>query len=188
MTSLQEAMQTIRALALDRDQARELARQSIQRAETLTKLIDGYVELFPELAFELVEYLRSEIIEVKEDPPRGQVAVFALLSAFPGRFMTVAEIQTAMEQQGWLPETDNPAAAIRAALQRLVLMPDAHIDKRGDRSSGVTWGHNPQNLFEEDELDPYEPDVDDFDRMDAAIEEKERQIEEAEAAAEGWLQ
>lgn len=136
---LDEANRILSGLREELGDVRTAMLAAQRRAHSLTKLIEGYVELFPELAEP------QEVADVDAndgDKPRGQEAVLAVMKESPGKWFTVPSMTRELAQRGWQPATDNPANATRAALDRLVSAPGQVRKDRGATGS-VTYSYRP---------------------------------------------
>ena len=111
-----EAEQAIRGLVQELRQARDTLEQAQRSVVGLRKLIDGYVELFPLLESVVVE---EGGLEDDDGHPRGMDAAFQVLGGQTGTYMSVHGIVQQMERLGWMPNSSNPANAVRTALERL---------------------------------------------------------------------
>jgi hypothetical protein len=97
-------------------EAREAVERSERRATGIRKMVDGLVEMFPAL-----EDLLPEDLDNDEEPrPRGAEAVRRVLADRQGDWFTVTHIVGLLDKQNWMPNSSNPANAVRTALERLV--------------------------------------------------------------------
>jgi hypothetical protein len=129
------------------------AEDEMRKAGGLKKLMDGYLELFPQLKELLVASL-DEVVPAPDGRPKGADAVRSILQEHSGIWFLVSELVDELRDRGWLPESDNPASAVRAALERLISTEDSDIYK-GRRTSPN--GGNPRVIYK---YDPdYEPEV-----------------------------
>jgi len=91
----------------------------MRRREVLKKMLDGYIELFPELK----QLTRSNSDEsppsATVDRPRGQEAVRRVLVESADHWWTIGEMVAELKRRDWLPDSDNPASAVRTAMERL---------------------------------------------------------------------
>lgn len=167
----------------DYGQLRELAR----RVDARAKVIEGYQELYPELE-ELAKAIHPAFMPVDQPTvdedadlvPRGQAAVEQVLQTLPGIWWSVQQIVQAMEARGWLPDSRDPAAAVRAALQRAWDDDDSLVWKSGEGRS-VRWAWAPPEAFDDEAAeaaansDLDEPDIDfDIEPTDDDIEKMRR--------------
>ena len=110
----------------------------------LTKIINGYVEMFPELA-RLVDRDALSAPLDHDETPRGAEAVRIILQDQPNVPWLVSELVNALDSRGWLPESTNPANAVRTALERLVAAPESDVVK-GTRSGKVIYSYEPDRI------------------------------------------
>jgi hypothetical protein len=127
-------METVRLDYIEAVEVIDRARQEIQSAdERMTALLDiaaGIEALFPDLEVDLPAR--------REERPRGQAAVRAILVDFPGRGFTVADMVKALGDRGWLPESESPGGPTRTALDRLVAAEPA-FKKAYNQSSHIVY-------------------------------------------------
>jgi hypothetical protein len=102
------------------------------RLAALRKLVDGYHQLFPAL----------EPDAASEEAPKGQDAARRVLTDSPGQWFTVAEILEQLTHRGWLPDSEDPANAVRTALTRLQAADPEHIVK-GTKGGGLAYAVRP---------------------------------------------
>jgi hypothetical protein len=141
-----EARRVLGELQKEFNGAEALVDQGLKRMRALTKVIQGYHELYPDLRAEIeqqaergAEPLSPEPSEAGE-PPRGQDAVLRVLTDFPNKPFGVARVCEELHRRGWLPKSAHPDAAVRMALERLVNTdPEVHKIKRDNGS--VRYGY-----------------------------------------------
>jgi hypothetical protein len=128
-----------------------------RRISGLGTIIRGYVEMFPELA-ELVGGVGES--PTSEEAPRGAKAVRLVLQETPNEWWLVSALVRELENRGWLPESENPANAVRAALERLIANSDETDIYKHKRSydGKVEYGYMPDGGVE----DPYDYDEEPF--------------------------
>ncbi|MCA1702848.1 MAG: hypothetical protein LC808_06080 [Actinobacteria bacterium] len=146
-----EAERILASLRVELDTTEATVRSATQRAGALRKLIEGYVELFPDLATDSTVSPASVEAEssvgqptlVQRDPrPRGQEAIRQVMQKAVGKWWTVSSLVRELEQRGWLPDSEIPASAVRTAVERLVSTdPNVHKDK--GRTGAVTYSFRP---------------------------------------------
>lgn len=137
-----EAEMQVRSLATELASQRQIMEDAERKVAGLQKIILGYVEMFPELA---TLDINAEVKAAATDTdgrPRGAEAVRSILQDSPGEPFTVSELVGLLRARGWLPESENPANAIRTALERLVAAPDADVYK-GKFGSSVAYVYDP---------------------------------------------
>src|SRR4051812_6304741 len=107
------AVKRLRAELVEAHNDLEAARR---RMSGLSKLIEGYVELFPSLAPReavlrqepLPEPGRQRVTPADQPAPKGQEAVLAVMMEHPGKWYTVPAMTRELESRGWTPESPNP--------------------------------------------------------------------------------
>jgi hypothetical protein len=122
-----EAREQVRQLSREWLELSQLAQTALRRASGLQKIISGYVEMFPELEDEddrTVRFVTARASEAEAAPqtgnaPKGAEAVRLILQDHPNVEFYVSELVEMLRERGWLPESDNPANAVRTALERL---------------------------------------------------------------------
>ncbi len=97
-------------------EARDAVEQSQRRAAGVRRMISGLLEMFPALE----DMLPEDIDPEEEARPRGTAAVRRVLDDQPGDWFAVAGVVELLLRRGWLPESSNPANAVRTALERAV--------------------------------------------------------------------
>jgi hypothetical protein len=121
------------------------ALESATRAvSALQKMIAAYYEMFPELHDRLgPSPVDARTLGVQgfvpdlPEPPRGAEAVRMVLQERPGEWLMVTDLVDELRNRGWLPYgSDNPANAVRTALERLLAMDDSDIVKGTRRQRG----------------------------------------------------
>jgi len=113
-----------------------------RRLGALHKLVEGYLELFPDLS-DTTDTATDSAEELKpDDRPKGQEAVRRVLMASPGKWFTVPYMLEELRRHNWLPDTDEPGNAIRASLTRVVADP-AFQKSRGLKTGAVTFAYTP---------------------------------------------
>jgi hypothetical protein len=115
-----------------------------RRGAALRKLVDGYVELFPDLA----DPIHANAVAESETRPKGREAVRLVLMESPGQWFTLPYMLDELQRRGWLPESNEPGNAVRAALTRLVTDPDFQ-KQREHKSGAVVFAYKPLSAPEE---------------------------------------
>jgi hypothetical protein len=115
------------------DLSEELERQE-ERLEAagravsgLKKMIAALYEMFPELK-EMVGTPSGVDLD-ESDAPKGTNALRLILQEQPGTQFYVTELVDELRVRGWLPDSDNPANAVRTAFERLVATPGSDVYK-----------------------------------------------------------
>lgn len=125
----EQAEPQFRKLVAEWSQQRSLADTATRQAVALDKIIRGYIEMFPqfESVFEDEDFLPLGAESVPT--PRGAEAVRLILQSRPGYNWWVTELVEALRSRDWLPDSDNPANAVRTALERLLASPESDVTK-----------------------------------------------------------
>jgi hypothetical protein len=140
---LEEARELLRRSIREREDAEDAVKQARATIESAGWIIRGLVRRFPELADELDEAIDfSDSVGSFERPPPTAHAVRLVLQASPGEEFTVSELVTLLKNRGSLPVSDNPAAVIRTALERLINDSEADIYK-GKLGTAVSYCYDP---------------------------------------------
>ncbi len=117
-----------------------------RRVRALTKLIEGYVDLFPSVAkpTDAPAIVGGGDIEIDEDKdrPRGQEAVRQVMEGSPGKWWTVGAMVWELDHRGWLPDSGTPANAVRTAMDRVVVS-EAAVKKDRGKSGAVVYSYRP---------------------------------------------
>lgn len=104
------------------------------KSESATLIIQGILRRFPSLRDEAGTAAGEWEITVSAGPS-GSDAVLQILQVDEGQPYTVREMVDALDQRGWLPQSDNPPNAVRTAFERLRA-----------QNIGVEKGHNHDNV------------------------------------------
>lgn len=117
--------------------------ESARKISAIEKIVAGLLEMFPDLAgeFDFEPGSSSEAGGV----PKGAEAVRIILQEHPNDWFYVSELVDKLRLRGWLPESDNPANAVRAALERLLTADDSDVQKRRDHSDKVVYSYRPDD-------------------------------------------
>jgi hypothetical protein len=95
------------------------ARQTIEAAQRrvagFRKMVDALVEMFPELEDRLPE----DLDEDEPSRPRGAMAVYEILQENLNSWYQVGAVVRLLQEKEWMPQSSNPANAVRSALERL---------------------------------------------------------------------
>jgi hypothetical protein len=139
-------------LSMDREYAQELldkARRDFQDAQVelegaqatidSTRLIvQGILRRFPDLVGDESwwwEYVPPE----PADRPRGSEAVLQVLKVHEEQCFWIPGLVEALQELELLPDSANPANAVRTAVERLVADPESGVKKGRDRRSVFYW-------------------------------------------------
>lgn len=112
------------------------------RIRHLNSLLDGLRQVYPDLRERRPPQVSPDLEDALEQVPRGQTAVLRVFGDpdFAGRYWTVTMVAEELRVRGWLPDSEHPENAIRAAIMRLVAS-----DKRVHRGIGR---HGPVYYFQ----------------------------------------
>ena len=139
-----EARKILLQLRRELTETQAVVEAAQRRTAALNKIVDGYIELFPELATLPAEMEtsggHSKLVEIS-GKPRGQDAVQRIMASieYKGRYWTVSAMVHEMEQRDWLPESKgDPANAVRTALDRLAER-DERVHKGRGSTGTIVW-------------------------------------------------
>lgn len=133
-----ERTEAERTLATLRDEVTATER----RLGALRKLVEGYLELFPDLADSAAASAAAAAESQPDGRPKGQEAIRRVLMESPGKWFTVPYMLEELRRRDWLPDTDEPGNAIRASLTRVVADP-VFQKSRGAKTGAVTFAYKP---------------------------------------------
>jgi len=142
----EEALVEIDRLTKEYIERSEVAQRASREAAGLKKIIRAYMDMFPELEDERGA-LVSEMLTEGDDTPRGVEAVRKILHANPQERLYVSHLVEQLKARGWLPDSENPANAVRTTLERLVASPDSDVYK-------VRVGNNVAYEYDPDRAPP----------------------------------
>jgi hypothetical protein len=141
----QEARDHVIRLLTEWEAQRVVVEAAGRRARGLATIIRGYVEMYPELRT-LVGPMESTFsvatVDV-EDTPRGAEAVRLILQERPDHWWLVSELVYELKERDWLPDSDNPANAVRTALERLLVSETSDVHKRRNVKNKVIYAYLP---------------------------------------------
>jgi ATP/maltotriose-dependent transcriptional regulator MalT len=141
----EEAKALVRQLAAEWAERQHVASVAADQATKLAGIIAAYIDMFPELALVVRDVTGQLPAPGAEDSnaPKGAEAVRIVLQENVKVQYYVSEMVEELRQRGWLPESDNPANAVRAALDRLSgdSASDVHKQRFNDRT--VTYIYDP---------------------------------------------
>jgi len=123
----EEARQLLRRCQQEREDARKSLTEAQRTIESTKLIIQGLLKRYPDLADSEQEY--EESWDAEAERPRGADAVMAVLQVEEERWFTVAELVEELRVRNWLPASEAPANAVRAAVERLVAAKDSNIEK-----------------------------------------------------------
>jgi hypothetical protein len=150
MPELDEEQIKQHALGLARHAVRqeEIAAMAQRNAVAARAIVSGYVEMYPDLRPQVERIFGGELAalerlvaatEAEKVRPRGAEAVSLILQEKPGEQFAVSELVKGLRDRGWLPESENPANAVRTALERLVADSTADVRKHRYRTGRGTY-------------------------------------------------
>ena|SRR5579862_8231293 len=137
---LTQARELLEECKRDRVLAQVQAQAARAKSESATLIIQGLLRRFPELREEAPVADRDWEIKVT-DGPTGADAVLQILQVDEGQGYTVREMVAALEERGWLPQSENPPNAVRTALERLRAQ-NIGVSKGRNRHDVVTYWFN----------------------------------------------
>jgi hypothetical protein len=141
-----EAKKIIQQLVVELEVLRSAAATATRKAVAVSKIIGGYIEMFPELGPLLdQETLFDPERTTDEDAPKGAEAVRLILQDAPDQWFYVSNLVAALREREWLPHSDNPANAVRTALERLINTPDSDVKKGRDSNNKVIYSYRPDD-------------------------------------------
>jgi hypothetical protein len=140
----QRATEFVRELLNQLVEARGAVEQFERRAAGVRRIISGLVEMFPAL-----EDLLPEDIDPDEGTrPRGMEAIRRVLDEKRGDWFAVGGVVHLLKGEGWLPESSNPANAVRTALERAV---EAGVAVKGRTVGGGVIYRSTQEPYPDEE-------------------------------------
>jgi len=114
-----------RVLVLRRREVEQRIKVSQAEQDSITQAIKGMEALYPHLKERYSSPTSGADL-------RGQAAALEVLRAANEDWLTIREIVTEMNMQGWIePNTKDPEAAVRAALRRSSDKAHPGLEKRG---------------------------------------------------------
>jgi len=143
----------VRQLLIEIHELQQLAEAATRQATALeneatglANIVRAYVDTFPTLESLLGN---SSVPGPGGEAPRGAEAVRLILQAEPDREWFVSELVNELRERDWLPDSDNPANAVRTALERLISSETSDIRKSRTPYNKVVYSYSPD----------YEPDA-----------------------------
>jgi hypothetical protein len=107
-----------------------------RRCDALRKIIDGIVELFPDIDEPTGAQAPGGTVKTPE-------AVRRILMETPRKWFTVKAMMRELEERDLVPESDNPLAVVRTALTRIVTEPGFRKDTGS--TGAITYSYRPLN-------------------------------------------
>lgn len=124
-----------------------------ERMHALSQIIYALFRLFPDLAESPEAKRISEVLQQVTDlpfvreRPKGAEAVRQILSENEDRWFTVAEVEAELSRRGWLPHSENPRAAVRAALDRAIASrEDIRYQKSRNDEGGTVYAFTEEGV------------------------------------------
>lgn len=146
-----EAEFLVRKHAAELAEREHTAQEAAREALALRKIIAGYIDMFSELQNVIDADVATFLPAADDTSPKGAEAVRLILHKSPNEVFYVSDLVTELRGRGWLPESDNPANAVRTALERLVSTPEADVEKIRYTSGKVGYQYAPDR-----DREPYE--------------------------------
>jgi hypothetical protein len=149
-----QAIAMWRASTEERKAVSDQIKTLIERREALSKVIDGLRTLYPELAnaqtdenrnrlHAAIEAGAANLARLPTSVPKGSAAASVILYENPENWYEVADITHELSNRGWLPASDNPDAAVRSALERLVAGEDIRFQRSRNDAGRVVYAYLP---------------------------------------------
>lgn len=135
----EEARNILLSLRRELAGTRDVIEAAQRRANSLEKLVGGYIELFPGLSGDAPS---PEQMVDEDARPKGQEAILKVMEdyEFKGRYWTVAQMVDELSARGWMPESrGNPANAIRTALGRVYESNKDRVYKGQGRTGALVY-------------------------------------------------
>jgi hypothetical protein len=141
---------------MDRDEAcrilisAETARQQAEldysharaREDGMRTVIAGILKIYPDLATEIEVPMASS--NGTAGRPRGAEAAQQILMSTPNKWFSVDMVVSDLGYRGWLPDSPQPANAVRTALERLITTDPEHFFKdKGEKTGKVVYAFKP---------------------------------------------
>ena len=129
---IEEAQELLRRAQHDRDDATTALETAQATIESSQLIIQGIVRRFPELKGDEKDWEPWEPPE-RVERPRGSEAVLQILQVAENKWHDISDLVAALDSHGLLPNSANPANAVRTAVERLVSAEGAHVEKSRTR-------------------------------------------------------
>jgi hypothetical protein len=142
---VEEAELLICRLVGELREQRLLAEKASRQAAALNKIIAGYLEMFPALGSLVDDDALLHLEYTDDDAPKGAEAVRIILQESPDQWFYVSRLVQELRERGWLPDSDNPANAVRTALERLINTSDSDVKKGRDSNNRVVYSYRPDD-------------------------------------------
>ena len=69
-----------------------------------------------------------------------------MLQVAENQWFTVMQMVEALDERNWLPDSQNPPNAVRAALERLVTANDSHVEKGKYNNGTVIYRYHDEAI------------------------------------------
>jgi hypothetical protein len=135
--NLEEARSLLVQCQQDRVEAQLQAESAKATAESATLIIQGLIRRYPELREQATVADLEWEVTVSEGPTTAE-AVLQILQVNEGQLYTVREMVNALGALDRLPQSENPANAVRTALERLRKQ-NLGVSKRYDRDGVIAY-------------------------------------------------
>lgn len=161
----EEAATEVERLAREAREQQAIADEALRRVAGLRTIISGWLQVFPDLEVpaETIESEERVDIALQQktritnfvdamrlmNAPKATDAVRQVIQERPDYPWYVSELVSEMRDRGWLPESDNPASTVRAALERLRQSSDSDVRKTYYEGK-VAYRYAPDDPREED--------------------------------------
>jgi hypothetical protein len=136
---IEEARELLRRSENDRAEARTQVMNAQATLDSSRLIIQGILRRYPDLADE--EITLDVAWADEPDKPRGAEAVLQILQVDENQWFSVKGLVRELEDRGWLPDSPNPANAVRAALERLVGTHASGVKKARDNEDVVVYSY-----------------------------------------------
>jgi hypothetical protein len=142
----------------DAKRERQLARRQMdlaqQTIQALTRVMDGYAMLYPDLRETEADAGQQRLLvgsaiakaTTSTSNPRGQEAVLTVMKedGFANHRWTIADMTEELNRRGWPPESENPENAVRAALNRLAKIEGSGVVRLRTKDRGLIFRYRPE--------------------------------------------
>ncbi|MGA3215426.1 MAG: hypothetical protein ABSD97_07025 [Acidimicrobiales bacterium] len=146
--NLEQARYLLEESQREREAAREQLAGAQVTLESTQLIIQGLLKRYPDLAADVQDV---DLWEPAATRLRGAEAVLSVLQVEENQWMTVAAVVGALDQRSLLPESDNPANAVRTALERLVAAGSGVEKGRLNPNGTVVYRyHEPEPSYDEE--------------------------------------
>jgi hypothetical protein len=116
---MDEARDLLSRALKDQREARAAQADAEATVESSRLIIQGVLRRYPALAEDARAEAAAEGWDSGEVAPRGAEAVLRVLQVNENKTYSVPDMVQALNDRGWLPDSDDPANAVRTAMERL---------------------------------------------------------------------